>query len=1187
MKWKKTAISALCLGVTVFAGAGFMLGSSAPSAPPIKGEENLFYQASLYDWRLVGGRYKIENYSAQVRVYDPNGNAVQADAEGLITLKVAGEYQIVYPSSLSRLVALYEAPKTKMELAYSLEESYAAGTALALPALYLENIAYDFTKYFVEISLDGVRLETVTVDEGEGSMYLLREDGEYNFTYFVLNDRGEKESLQVEVTSIKEKAILGCELPESVAVGDEVDLGWPYGYYEGESYEVSISVKKDGQTSAVTGQTFTPEYAGEYEVIYTANIEGEAVTLTKRFTAIAPEELLFLSQKGKGENLGVQALPSWSVNPAYEEGLLLKGEGDFSFNYTSIIDLSKLTKEDDLLVFLPYSSVEEDAYMEGVRVKFTDVHDSSKVLSLYFWATERYTGKNVPSSYATVEIGASRFGIEHSDSRFGKLMSNTGAVADRASFMGAHNNYSDIFSVQYDYSSEILYLTSQYHTYPRQQYVYLPLSGKGTLPDKVERLPERYWLESFTTGEVYMSIETVGNKNAGIYLCELAGQSANALTANFEENFLVFDEAVTGLADGAVNYSYALPTAHLNERFEGNSKISVSVKDGSGNEVALQNGAFTPKTAGEYTAIYQTNYYGRILTREYTFAVLEKPKEISVEVAVDSPVFGGSMSAPKLTLSGGNGTLSAEYKVFIGGEEITPAAGEYPIVKKGAVKIIVTARDTTGYEKTVEYPVEVLDGAAFSLEKSIPTAFRIGWPTVIPSATAIAFVDGVYAEAPVTRTVYENGEEVTLTGGLYTPSAAAKTLSIVYEYTCGGEKCSKTYEAALLPEEITSVTQYMLTDGAVEKSITEAGIFFKVGQGESTLRMPHPVAAEKLNLTFGYHKTSEPLSAWEIDLTDAQSAEQKLTLSISGYNGQAGTVSVALNGGSAVTLAGRSYTYTAYCGDEATVSKYAGTEYVLFSLTFHAEKSAFLNEYTGKTLLSVTNFEGFSASICKVSMRFIGNATQKSEVLLQQVGNQYFNYGEDSFGYFDADGVAPTIVIDGDKQNRSVGYGAKITVPSARAYDVLGGQCSVKVRIVANGEEVLSAKDASVAFEYTLDKYASYAIVYETNDYSGNRASVNFNVTVLDEELPTVTVNGSYQAKYKIGDKITVLSFTAADGQGGVYATVFIKDDQAKLTFLKAGDSYEFTKNGRYEIVYRAVDDAGNITRKSFAIVVE
>ena len=214
-------------------------------------------------------------------------------------------------------------------------------------------------------------------------------------------------------------------------------------------------------------------------------------------------------------------------------------------------------------------------------------------------------------------------------------------------------------------------------------------------------------------------------------------------------------------------------------------------------------------------------------------------------------------------------------------------------------------------------------------------------------------------------------------------------------------------------------------------------------------------------------------------------------------------------------------------------------------------------------------------------------SAEESHLLLCQVGNQYFNYGENTFGYYDSDGVAPTIVVNGDTTGRSVACGYTLTVPSAIAYDVLSGARTVKVRIVANGKEVLPARSAEQPFEFVLSEYKSYAIIYESSDSAGNRAKVQFNVTVLDEEAPTLTVNGSYSATVKRGDKVQILSYTASDGQGEVETLVFVKDNQTKLTFVQVGSEYIFTKSGVYEIVYRSVDGANNITRKSFTIVVQ
>lgn len=1191
---RNKTVGFLCASALACAGIGFMVASSAPQEP-VKGAEKVFYQSSLYNWRLVGTPYTIENYSSAVRVFDPNGNPVEATENGKITLTVVGEYTIVYPSSVERLYSLLSKPTSDMQVSAELEESYPAGTILELPAFTVENEAYDFAYYYVDVTLGSTLMETLKVTEGESTVYLLEKDGEYEFKYYVLNDRGEKEGVTLNTVAEKEKTIFADELPSSIEVGGKVLIGNPYGFYDGSVYNVSVSVKSGNDETKISGQSFTFETAGEYTFVFAATIGGEKVTLEQTVTAYAPEETLFRVTNGEGTEEGIQTLPSWNKNSNYTEGLLLKGSTqNVTFNYTTIVDLSSLTKEDNLLVALPYSNSDEGAYMEGLRVVLTDVHDSSRKISLYLWSSEKDAGTNMPNSFATVEIGSNRYGLDSQNAR-GTLRANTGTVAWGVSFMGAQNNKSDTYTVQYDYLSEILYLMAERNatSFPMQQYVYLPLSGKGEMPQGHQRLPESNWFAGFTTGEVYMSVELVSNKNAGVYLCEIAGKKASEWEADFDKNFLVFDDQIKELPVGSVDYEYTLPTAHLNETIDGNSTISATVKDCDGNDVALTNGKFMPKKAGTYTVCYQTNYYGTILERVYDLTVGEEPVDINISVDVNEVAFGGYMEIPEISLTGGIGKTEYSYKVMLGNADLIAGRdGKYLINREGELKIVVTAKDSTGYEKTQEFKVEIQDGVYFALAQKMPSAIRKGAETAIPSATATSFVNGAYASATVTLKAYENGVEKALTDGKFTASSAATEVRFEYSYADGGETVTKEFSVEVLPEEVASVTEYLLTSGNVTKGITEKGILLTV-TGNATANMPHPVAAESLLITIGFHKDSASVDGWEIVLRDTEMSSMLLRLKFDKFNAEAGTVAVSLNGSEPKSWTGRSNTYTESCGDEATAAKYAGKQYVLFSFLLSSEKAT-INDYeTSKTLFDLTAFEngapfiGFAGNVCMVETSITKTSEGESDLLLAQVGNQYFNYGEDSFGYYESDGIAPSILINGDKTSKEVEYGYTLTVPSASAYDVLNGMQSVKVRIVADGAVVLAPRDANEAFTFVLNEYKAYAIIYEASDVSGNKATAQFNLTVIDAEKPTLSVNGSYQAKVKIGEKVKIQSFTATDAQGDVETVVFVKDNQAKITFVKAGEEYTFEKNGTYEIVYRSVDEGGNIVRKAFTIVVE
>ena len=1160
---------------------------------PTKKDVEITYQSSLYEWRMVGYPYTVENYSVAVRVYDPNGNPVEVSYEGRFVLTVAGEYTIIYPSGMKRLHSLYTKPVSVLNFSSEIESVYPAGTVIELPALQTENPAYDFNYYYVEINIDSEKIETIRVKTGESTLYLLDKAGEYRFRYFVINDRGETESATLTVTVGNRKAIIADELPLSVNVGDSVEIGYPYAFYNQKFYDVAVTITCPNGEKVVANYDFTPKSVGEYTVTYAANIEGENLVGEKKFTAYSPKETIFNIVNGEGTESGIANLPSWNTNDNFSEGLLLNGTTDnVKFVYNGVVDLSVLTKDDNLLVFLPYSDKDEDAYMEGLRVVFTDVHDANRKISLYFWATASAMGNvNVPNTFSTVEFGSVRYGI--STQSYGRLDANTGSIAWGSSFKGAHNEKSDTFTIQYDYASEILYITTERNpvSYPMQQYVFLALSDKGTIPENVSRLPEDYWFSGFTTGEVYVSIELVNNNNAGVYICEIAGKTASELQENLQ--YVVFDEEIKELPIGVVGYEYNLPSVHLNEMLEGSGEISVSVKDADGENVVLSNGKFTPTAAGNYIATYSLDYCGKISEYVYEFTVKQNPVDINIKVNVGDISFGDRIDEPEIIITGGNGILNYKYGIMLGSSEISLGRdGKYFISEEGNLKITVTASDNFGYSKTEDFIFDISNGYVFTIDGKLPTAVRIGQNTSIPSALVTKLTNGIYESERINAKAYENGVEKAIVNGSFVPSSDAEEIKFEYSYEYGGKTFTETHFVDIIPETVYSVTDYVITTGTVKKSITEAGILL-TAENDATVKMPYPVASENLLISVGFHKNGASVDSWEILLRDTEYSDMVVKLTLSEFDAEKATANVSFNGSSVKSLKGRTNVYTEHCGNAVITAKYAGTEYVVFSVLINSTKAMIVDYDTNVKLFDLTTFAngipftGFSDNACVFESSVKNGSGAESNLLLCQIGNQYFRYGEDIFGYTDSDGIAPVIVINGSGIDRTVSYGYTLTVPSAIAYDVLGGIFGVKVRMIANGEEIVSARSAESAFDFRLEEYKVYTVVYEVRDRAGNLATESFTVTVKDEEPPTLIVNGDYAKKLKTGDSVIIKTFTATDGQSNVETVIFVKDNQTKLSFVKPNGEYTFKESGVYEIVYRAVDESSNMVRISFTIVVE
>jgi hypothetical protein len=62
-----------------------------------------------------------------------------------------------------------------------------------------------------------------------------------------------------------------------------------------------------------------------------------------------------------------------------------------------------------------------------------------------------------------------------------------------------------------------------------------------------------------------------------------------------------------------------------------------------------------------------------------------------------------------------------------------------------------------------------------------------------------------------------------------------------------------------------------------------------------------------------------------------------------------------------------------------------------------------------------------------------------------------------------------------------------------------------------------------------LDKAGNYLVTYFAKDSNGKSTEESYSVMVADETAPTLTVNGSLRSEYKVGDKISIPTYSATD----------------------------------------------------------
>ncbi|MBP5466107.1 MAG: hypothetical protein J6Y43_00895, partial [Clostridia bacterium] len=192
------------------------------------------------------------------------------------------------------------------------------------------------------------------------------------------------------------------------------------------------------------------------------------------------------------------------------------------------------------------------------------------------------------------------------------------------------------------------------------------------------------------------------------------------------------------------------------------------------------------------------------------------------------------------------------------------------------------------------------------------------------------------------------------------------------------------------------------------------------------------------------------------------------------------------------------------------------------------------------------------------------------------------------------DRSAPEMILDsfGGRSN----IGDVLEIGGGRVYDVLSEISSFTLSVigpdgryvVSDNGIILNNVDATVKYSFTIADYGSYRVNYTATDDStrSGENKTEKNIQVIDEEAPLITVNGAYEAAYKLNDKIDPISATVSDNKTvSPRLTVYIERPDGSLE--KFTESYTLAVQGIYRVIYFAEDEAFNNSVKHFEIRVE
>ena len=188
----------------------------------------------------------------------------------------------------------------------------------------------------------------------------------------------------------------------------------------------------------------------------------------------------------------------------------------------------------------------------------------------------------------------------------------------------------------------------------------------------------------------------------------------------------------------------------------------------------------------------------------------------------------------------------------------------------------------------------------------------------------------------------------------------------------------------------------------------------------------------------------------------------------------------------------------------------------------------------------------------------------------------------------------------------SVKKDSLITLSSAVAADmfstVLKNNVTIKV-IGPDKQPVMSEEgvllDGSVnalanrAYTVQCKDYGLYAITYTAMDQSGTKGVVSSNVSVEDEDAPTIRLLDGYQDgcifTVGVGTMVKVANYEVQDNFGADKVTthVMVYDCYGAFVNLTEEKTFIANRKGTWQVVYTAYDEIGNYVSVRYTVVVK
>ncbi len=944
---------------------------------------------------------------------------------------------------------------------------------------------------------------------------------------------------------------------ETVYVGDVMEAeDYTLSQGEGVQAEGLTVVRPSG--GIYGGQSFVIEQAGIYEVTYYATVDGNHIEEKHSYMAVRKPKDVIQPNDGASIGFGKYAIDSPYSIKKDVYGALVEFKAGGSIAFAANIKTEKLTSDYNILDLIVMPSVFKETDFERLTVQVADAEspenyveiiiDSSNTVDgggqvsyIRAGANGQMIGGNEGTKYHTANYGTQ---VEHSFRGLGHLgeFREDYTVSENSLTLSIDNESKRVFCGPISNTLKSKLMVNDLDD--AAHYKGNPWGGFTS-----DEVTVTISAGSFSKAKGTVLIKSFGDYN---FAKDIVDTVSPELTLEYDEN--------EELPIATVGKEFPIIPFRVKDALDTQVKTDVYIyylaNNGQKINVSHDGDNFVAKYAGEYEIVYYTeDYSGNKAEKTINVFALEKAPEILISIEeseITSEVYQtvSIKETSQIHVFGGNGALRVERTVYSPQKEVLDVKDTLQLTELGDYKVVYKVTD---YLQNVQYGVVTVHSVATEKPSFIETpifdkVLIKGFTYALPQPFVVETVNGKVVD--VACKAYVNGV-------LARDSFKADGESVEIKYVAQGASGTTEWTKTIPVEDTESgkyQSKYFYKEGNV--AVTDEKDYLQMSFAEDcAVEFVKDLYSKGFTCTFTYEEGAVHFTSMAIVLTDAVNRNLSVTFRFM-YAQEENAWFMQLNG------KGEKIDYTI----SKNILSFTRSEDGWGILDTSGENIAQIETYDNGE-----KFEGFSNTVY-LRIAF-GGVESESSIYLTYLCNQLMGYKKSNIDKA-SDEIKPVILLDEEFQIRQK-LGGEARIPTATACDVLGQIREFTIKVEKLDGTVLASGPATQPITLTLNEAGNYLVSYYAKDTNGNHTTISYMMLVNDETAPKLNVKNSLKEEYKVGAKVEIPTYSAADNGKNCYIQVQLILPNNEMRLLQYSENGEVTSllsadNDRYNSSFKA-----------------